>query len=186
MRPLTQTERRLLIFMAGAVFLALNLVGMRIISVASAAQKQREASLQAEIAEGKDWMLAAELIGEKGENIPQPPSMGEKAATSSLLAELRAAVQEDGLTIVEESLPPAPEGLPERAVSLRLKLSGPYSGLVRFLFKVQQPGSWRSVEQLILKADPAPQNVLAEMEVRQYYGELASPGGEPPAEGPTP
>lgn len=186
MRSLSSNERRLLFLMCGAVFVALNLMGMRMISAASSAQKQREAALRAEIAERKDWILVAETIEPEAVDVPDPPALGQKGATSSLLSELRAAVGQDGLIVVEESLPPPPEGLPEKAVSLRLKLSGPFTGLVRFLFNIQQPGQWRSVEQLIIKADPIPQNVLAEMEVRQYYKDIDSPSGETPDEGPIP
>jgi hypothetical protein len=162
----------LLVFLLAAVFVALNLVGLRAWRQASDAQKAAIAAAQAQAEEQKAWLLAVEEIGGEFRSLPTPPALGEKGASSSLIDLVRSAAQANGLTILEESLPPAPEGLPEQAAGARVKLSGPFKGIVRMLFELQQPGQWRSVERLILKAEATPQNVLAELELRQYFTEL--------------
>lgn len=178
MRAPTPTERRLLLLLLAALFLAVNIVALRAWRDASAAQRAALARAEAETRENQAWLLAAEAIPQNLRQPGTPPPLLEKDASSQLLALVRSTAQQFGLTILEESLPPAPEGLPERASCARIKLSGPFSGMVKMLFELQKPGQWRAVENLILKADTTPQNVLAEMEVRQYYF-LAPPGANP-------
>ncbi|MCX7869524.1 MAG: hypothetical protein N2322_06180 [Terrimicrobiaceae bacterium] len=164
--------------MLAAVFVALNLVGLRAWRDASAAQRTAIQQARSAADEQKAWLLAAEAIPERLRNPGSPPPLSEKDASSELIGLVRSTAQQHGLTILEESLPPPPPGLPERAAAARVKLSGPFAGVVRLLFDLQKPGQWRSVEQLILKADATPQNVLAEMEVRQYYSQT-SEGANP-------
>jgi|GEM_PF-329394 len=188
MRPPTATERKLLIFLLGAVFVAINLAGLRFWMSLSKRHEARQSATSARLLEGQSWILAAESIG--GDVMLRPPASEEKTASSSLLALARSKAAEFGLTVVEEALPPMPPDLPEPAAVLRLKVNGPFSGLVRFLYAIQEPGAWRSVEQIIVKADPKPQNVLAEMEVRQYYSTgsddgAPAPGDNPEVSGPT-
>jgi hypothetical protein len=38
-----------------------------------------------------------------------------------------------------------------------------------FLFDIQNPTSWRSVEKMMIRSDNEPPNVVVEMEIRQYF-----------------
>lgn len=174
MRTLNPNERRLLALLLAALFLALNLAGLRAWTQASAAQRRALAEAQKQQEECKSWLAAAEAIPETFRQPPSLPVLTEREATSTLLELVRSAAQRNGLSLMEESLPPAPPGLPERAACVRLKLTGPFAGLVRMLFELQKPGAWRAVEELIVRAEATPQNVLAEMEVRQYFKENPS------------
>lgn len=185
MRPPTATERKLLAFLLAAVFVAINLAALRFWTLAARRQQAVKSATASKILEGQSWVLAAESIEGSGEVMASPPASEEKNASSSLLALARAKAGEFGLSVIEEALPPAPPDLPEPAAILKLKVNGPFAGLARFLYAIQEPGQWRSVDQLIVKADPKPQNVLAEMEIRQYYSQQAGapePGTTGPAE----
>lgn len=179
MRQLTPTERRLLGILLTAVFIALNLGGLKLILNARANQKNALAAAKAQIVESQVWIDLADELGPMSRSLPPAPEMAENNAGSDLLQTVRASATAHGLTVLEESLPGPPEGLSENAAVLRLKLSGPFQGAVRFLFDVQQQGSWRSIEQFNARAEASPQNILAEMEIRQYYT-LPSPKESPP------
>jgi len=173
MRAPTTSEKRLLAILLGAVFLALNLGAIRIWMNFSQAQDTALTRAQTEISDGQGWIVAAEALGEVVQDIPPLPSTSRSQASTGLLNTIRQAASAGSLTIERESLPPPPTNLPEEAVSARVKLKGPFSGLVRFLYELQAPTAWRSIENLTIKADNEPQNVLAEMEIRQYYSTLA-------------
>jgi len=182
MRAPTPTERRLLVVFLAAAFLALNAGGFHLWRKVVGDQNRAIAMARNRLAEGEGWVAAAEAIGGAGREVPPLPGFAGKDASSALIGLLRRAAAGAGLTIVEESLPEPPEGLPESAVVVRLRFSGPFEGCVRFLYEVQQPAAWRSIEQAVIKADATPQNVLAEMEVRQYFN--PSPEGAAPAAAP--
>jgi hypothetical protein len=178
MRAPTPTEQRLLAVFLAAAFLALNAGGCRLWRQVVADQNRAIAMARNRIAEGEGWLAAAEAIGGAGRPLPPLPKFAGKDASSALIAMLRRAAAGAGLTIIEESLPEPPDGLPEKAVVVRLRFSGPFEGCVRFLYEVQQPDAWRSIEQAVIKADSTPQNVLAELEIRQYFD--PTPGGAAP------
>lgn len=181
MRQLTPTEQRLLGILLTAVFIALNLGGLRLLLNARDNHKNALAAAETQILESKEWIDLAAELGPVSQSLPPAPEMSENSAGADLLQSVRSAATSHGLTVLEESLPGAPEGLSEKAAVLRVKLSGPFQGAVRFLFDVQQQGSWRSIEQFNARAEASPQNILAEMEIRQYYSLPSSK--EPPAAG---
>lgn len=179
MRAPTPSEKRLLILFLGAAFFALNAGGCRIWQNAVRNQTRDIAAAMASVNDARAWIATAEAIGESARELPPLPVMEINDAPSELLQAARNAAGSSGLTIAEESLAGEPEDLAERAAILRVKLSGPWSGLVDFLFEIQRPDAWRSVEQAVIKADATPQNVLAELELRQYFQpvETAPPAG---------
>jgi hypothetical protein len=180
MRAPTPSEKRLLILFLSAAFLALNAGGFRLWQNAVRAQTRAIAAAKASVMDARAWITAAEAIGESARNLPPLPAMEPNEAPSELLQAARNAAGSAGLTITGESLAGEPEDIAERAAILRIKLSGPWNGLVNFLFDLQKPDAWCSVEQAVIKADTTPQNVLAELELRQYFEPL-EPGRLPAA-----
>ncbi len=175
MRSLTQTESRLLTFLIAAVFLALNIAGAKILMTTLQNQKLATEAAKLAIDDSKFWIEEAAELSPVSRDLPPAPAMDEKTSGSNLIQSVRSAAESAGLTIIEESLPGPPEGSTDPVAVLRAKMNGPFSGMVKFLYDVQQPGQWRSMEMLTLKAEASPQNVLAEMEIRQYYS-LSDPG----------
>lgn len=171
MRKLATNELRLLIFFCAAIFLALNLIAIRAWTGARSALTREADASRGRIAESQMWIDGASGIASSHEWIkahPPQTSTAEEASTG-LLQMTRSAAEEAGLKIIEENLLPAAATATGNAASLQAKLSGPFSGVTKFLFALQSPSAWRSVPKLTIRSDTEPPNVLVDMEVHQYY-----------------
>lgn len=180
MRKLTTSESRLLIFFCSAIFLALNLFAVRAWTGVRASLVRDAEAARARIAESRMWVDGASGLASAHEWIQAHPSQTNTAeeASTGLLQMTRSAAEEAGLKIIEENLLPAAATATGNAASLQAKLSGPFSGVAKFLFAIQSPTAWRSVPKLTIRSDTEPPNVLVDMEVRQYYL-LPTPSGGP-------
>lgn len=178
MRKLATNEFRLLIIFCVAIFLALNLFAIRAWTGARAALNRDTEAARAKIAESQMWMDAAAGISSPQEWIkahPPKPRTAEEAS-AELLQVTRSAAEDAGLKVIEENLLPAATTSIGDAASLQAKLSGPFPGVTKFLFALQNPTAWRSVPKLIIRSDTEPPNVLVDMEVHQYYLSATKPG----------
>jgi hypothetical protein len=171
MRKLAKSETRLLLIFGSAVFLAVNLFAVRAwlnhrSSVLVAISDTRTA-----LSTSRSWITAAEVLEPARDWMQQHPSPLEKpdAVNTGLLNTVRTIAEKSGLKIAEETLLPGEETDGVRAAVLQTKITGPFSGVATFLFDVQNPTSWRSVEKLMIRSDNEPPNVIVEMEVRQYF-----------------
>ena len=171
MRKLTTNEIRLLIFFCSAIFLAINLFAVRAWMGARLSLGRDLEAAHGRIAESRMWLDGASGIASSHDWIKAHPPQTKTAAQSSseLLQAMRSAAEEAGLKITDENLLPAAAPAAGNAASLQAKLSGPFSGVTKFLFAVQNPTAWRSVPKLTIRSDTEPPNVLVDMEVRQYY-----------------
>ena len=171
MRKLATNEFRLLIFFCAAIFLAANLLAVRAWTGARSSLIRDVEAARSRMAESRMWIDSASGIASPHEWIkahPPQTSTPEQASTG-LLQTTRSAAEEAGLKIIEENLLPAAATTTGNATSLQAKLSGPFSGVTKFLFAMQNPTAWRSVPKLIIRSDTEPPNVLVDMEVHQYY-----------------
>ncbi|MCK9589373.1 MAG: GspMb/PilO family protein [Terrimicrobiaceae bacterium] len=171
MRKLATNEFRLLIFFCAAIFLALNLFALRAWTGARASLIRDVETAHSRIAESRMWIDGASGIASSHEWIKSHPPQTNTAeeASTGLLQRTRSAAEEAGLKITEENLLPAAATTAGNAASLQAELSGPFSGVTKFLFAMQNPSAWRSVPKLIIRSDTEPPNVLVDMEVHQYY-----------------
>lgn len=171
MRKLAKSETRLLLIFSAALFLAVNLFAIR-------AWLNHRAGVSAAISEtrsalsiSRSWMTAAEELEPARDWMQQHPSPTEKAdaANTGLLNMVRTIAEKSGLKIAEETLLPGEEAEGTRAAVLQTKITGPFSGVATFLFEIQDPKSWRSVEKMMIRSDNEPPNVVVEMVIRQYF-----------------
>jgi hypothetical protein len=81
----------------------------------------------------------------------------------------RDEAEKAGLKITEENLLPAQDSDQGNSAAVSVKLTGPFEGVVKMLFAMQSPTAWRTLDKLTLKSDAQPPNVIAEMEIRQYF-----------------
>ena len=176
MRKLAKSETRLLLIFGAAVFLAVNLFAVRAwlnhrAGVLAAISEARSA-----ISTSRSWITAAEALEPAREWMQQHPSPVEKqdAANTGLLNTVRNMAEKSGLKIAEETLLPGEEADGARAAILQTKITGAFSGVATFLFDIQNPTSWRSVEKMMIRSDNEPPNVVVEMEIRQYFRPLDS------------
>ena len=171
MRKLATNESRLLIFFCSAIFLAINLFAVRAWAGARASLFRDLEVARGKVAENRMWLDGATGIASSHKWIEAHPAQTNTAeqASAGLLKTTRSAAEEAGLKIIEENLLPAAETTTGNAASLQAKLSGPCSGVTKFLFAMQSPTAWRSVPKLVIRSDAEPPNVLVDMEVHQYY-----------------
>ena len=171
MRKPAKNELRLLVIFGAAVFLALNLFGVRAWMLRKQSIAANMAQTRAALAEAKSWMIAAESIQVAHEWMkehPAPVNTGDGASTA-LLNSVRAEAEKAGIKVVEETLMSSVTGGAGNSALLQTKLSGPFAGVARFLFELQSPIAWRAVSKMTIRSDSEPPNVVMDMEIRQYY-----------------
>lgn len=175
MRPLAKSEKRLFLILCGAVFLALNMIGLHAYLRAKAELQHEGSAARAELASGQSWLETAEILRPAEAWITSHPMQQLSAddASADLLKTERSEADKAGLKVTEENLLPAEEGADRSTVAVAAKLSGPFEGVVRFLFALQTPSAWRSIEKLTLRSDTQPPNVLVDLELRQYFHSIA-------------
>ena len=177
MRKLATNELRLFALFSAAVFLAMNLFAVKAWTQRRNAVIAQIATARSEVAEGRTWIEGAQAIQSARTWIqanPPPKNTADQASTG-LLQIARASAEANGLKVIEENLLPAVEGTAGHAAALEVKLSGPFAGVAKFLFALQDPAAWRSVDKLVVRSDTEPPNVLVDMKIRQYYHAPAAP-----------
>ena len=178
MRKLATNESRLLIFFCAAIFLALNLFAVRAWTAARSSLIRSVDAARSGIAGSRTWIEEASGIASSHEWIQAHPPETKTAeeASTGLLQVTREEAEKAGLKITEENLLPAASTATGHATSLQAKLSGPFSGVTKFLFAMQNPTAWRSLPRVSIRSDTEPPNVLVDMEVHQYYHPAAENG----------
>jgi hypothetical protein len=129
------------------------------------------AGAQTSLSTAHSWITAAEALDSARDWMQQHPSPVEKpdAANTALLNTVRALAEKSGLKMAEETLLPGEEADGAQAAVLQIKITGPFSGVAAFLFELQNPTCWRSVEKLTIRSDSEPPNVVVDMEIHQYF-----------------
>jgi hypothetical protein len=182
MRRLAPSEKRLLLLLCGALFLAVNLLGLRAFLQARTGLRKAITATRTEIAENSGWIERGEILRPAVawlDSHPMPRSEPD-AASAELLKTEREEAEKAGLKVAEENLLP-PQSSPQgSSVAVAVKLSGPFAGLVKMLFALQTPSAWRTVDKISIKSDAQPPNVLVEMELRQQFQPVDSPGNTGP------
>ncbi len=167
----TSNEKTLFLILCGAVFLALNLLGVRAFLQARAHLQQSIVAAKTELASDRNWLDLAETLHPAMSWIaahPFPTTPPDEASAALLKLE-QSEAEKAGLKVMEENLLP-PQDIPKgSSVGVGVKLSGPFEGVVRFLFALQGPTAWRSIDKLTLHSDTEPPNVIADLELRQYF-----------------
>ena len=171
MRKLAPSEKTLFLILCGAVFLSLNLLGLK-----TFLNKRQQLQLEIEKAkltleEGRTTIQLAELLEPANNWIHQHPLpiWTPDQASSELLKCERDEAEKDNLKIVEENLLPAHASKNADYVSVQVKVNGPFEGLVKFLFALQNPTAWRAIDKFIIKSDAEPTKVIMELELKQFF-----------------
>ena len=181
MRPLARSEKSLFLILCGAVFIALNMLGLRAFLKARTDLQKSILSAQSQLAEDRNWILISEELGPAAAWIEAHPmpTMSRDEASAQLLKTERDTAEKVGLKISDENLLPPEDARYGTTVSVTAKLSGPFEGVARLLFALQKPTDWCTVQKLTLKSDAEPPNVIAELELLQYF-RPSETGASPP------
>ena len=171
MRPLASSEKTLFLILCGAVFVALNLLGMRAFMQARAGIQKAIVSAKSEITADHTWLELGESLRPAVawmDSHPMP-QMEQDAASAELLKFEREEAEKAGLKVIEENLLPPQSTAQGSGVAVAVKLSGSFAGLVKMLFAVQNPTAWRTIDKISIKSDVQPANVIAELEMCQHF-----------------
>jgi hypothetical protein len=165
------SEKRLFLILCTAVFLALNLLCLRSFLNARKEVIRETAVAKNKLAEDKGWVQVGETLRAADTWITAHPmpQLPPDDANAQLLKSERDEAEKAGMKIAEENLLTTQEGRYGSTAGVSIKLGGPFSGIVRLLYALQAPGSWRTVEKLTLRSDAQPPNVIADLEIRQHF-----------------
>ncbi len=178
MRKLAPNEKTLFLILCGAVFFALNLLSLKIFLTKKQQLQMEIEKAKATLEEGHMTIQLAELLEPAKEWIHQHPlpMWTPDQASSELLKCERNEAEKNNLKIVEENLLP-PQNLKNAdSVSVQAKINGPFEGLVKFLFALQNPTAWRSIDKFVIKSDTEPTKVIMELELKQFFKLPAASG----------
>lgn len=171
MRKLAPNEKTLFLILCGAVFFALNLLSLKIFL-----NKKQQLQLEIEkekttLQEGQMTIQIAELLQPAKDWIHQHPlpTWTPDQASAEILKCERNEAEKNNLKIVEENLLPPHSSKNADSVSVQAKINGPFEGLVKFLFALQSPTAWRSIDKFVMKSDTEPTKIIMELELKQFF-----------------
>ena len=171
MKQLAPSERKLFLILCMALFIALNMFGLRAFLQARTAVLHSIAAAKSELASDRGWLDLAESLRPAMTWIATHPMpiMTPEDASAALLRFEREEAEKAGLKVTEENLLQGENSPQESTVSVSAKLSGPFEGVVRMLYALQTPTGWCTVRKLTLRSDAQPPNVIADLELQQYF-----------------
>lgn len=184
MKRLAPGEKRLLLILCGALFVAVNMLGLRSFLQGRAGLWKSIALTRSDIAESKGWIERGEILRgamEWLDSHPRPQNSPD-AASAGLLKSEREEAEKSGLKVIEENLLPPQSSQQGSSAAVAVKLSGPFAGLVKMLFALQTPSAWRTVDKISIKSDTQPPNVLVDLELRQQFQPVDSSAGTGPTQ----
>jgi hypothetical protein len=171
MRKLAPSEKTLFLVLCGAVFLAVNLISLKVFLNINEQLQSKISTLRNQLVEGRAIIMTAEklqpAIAWMHEH-PLPIWNNDKASAELLKCE-RTEAEKAGLKIIEENLLPTHSSFYATSVSVQAKISGSFDGLVKFLFALQTPTAWRVINKFIIKSDSDPTKVIIDLEMKQYF-----------------
>jgi hypothetical protein len=186
MRTLAPSEKNLLFILGGAVFIALNMMGLHTFLQTKSGVQKAMIAVKSELSSDRNLVELGRALKPADSWITAHPMprMAPDDASAQLLKLERDEAEKAGLKIAEENILPSQETPYGPTVAVSVKLTGPFEGVVRMLFALQSPTAWRTLEKLALKSDTQPPNVVVDLEIHQYF--LPPTSAEPTPQAPTP
>ncbi|HLB33552.1 MAG: hypothetical protein A3F67_06030 [Verrucomicrobia bacterium RIFCSPHIGHO2_12_FULL_41_10] len=171
MRKLAPSEKTLFLALCGALFLALNLWSFKIYLNALQGVQLKITNAKAKIAEEHSILNIADTLKPASTWISQHPLpiWNADQASSELLKQERSQAEKEDLKIIEENLLPPHFSENASSVIVQTKLSGPFTGVVKFLFALQYPTAWRVIDKFTMKSDTEANKVVVDLEIKQFF-----------------
>lgn len=177
-RRLSRRERVLVLVVAGAVFVVLNLVILRGLSGsfrnlrAQRKQKSFEAqTLRVYVAEKPRWTQRVQWLRDK-----QPPLANRDVAGVKLEDQIKAVADQNKVILTNHQILPAPVGAAApgaadyQALTVQTEARGDWPGMLQFLAAVQRPENFLAFESASLRTDPADSKVMrGQFRVAKWY-----------------
>ncbi len=179
---LSRRERVLVLLVAGAVFIVLNVVVLRGLGASfrnlSAQRKQKsfEAdTLRVYLAEKPRWTQRVQWLRDK-----QPPLVNRDVAGVKLEDQIKTVADQNKVILTTHQILPAPVGAlaqnaaDYQALTVQLESKGDWLGMIKFLAAVQRPENLIAFETASLRTDPADSKVMrGQFRVAKWFAPAA-------------
>lgn len=179
MRALTAKEKKLLAGLLGAIFVLLNVVGLRAFLNRQQALQGNIIRLQGELTEGRAILEEKTVWQERAAwlDAKQP---GDDTTTTDDDAKfyefVETSAKNAGLTYTRRDAGQRPSEGAYAEVVDSSQVKGKMEALVKWLNELQQPEAFRAIKQISVKSGEPPE-VVAEVEVARWYRPVQ--GGTP-------
>jgi len=169
-------EILLLAAFLGALLIAVGAFGWKRFSGVLDAQKDQLRQKQLLLTEAANWVQEQDLWKKKGEWLdanPLPVYAGQPTE-AAFIQEIQASLNTAGIEIRNQTPKEAQHKGQFVEVGVDLSLTAPLEKLVRWLFEVQKPGSYRVFNRIDLKSDADQTKIQAEISLIQLYNQQGS------------
>ena len=170
MRTLTHHEKRLTLFLIGAVVAGVHLIVLKLVLDFDRGNRLSLSQTRDELLEARGWIEQREVwnplavwLQENFRSAPaENPAPGLQKAAQS-------AAQKAGLKIDEQNLRPPRTGTWSLLYANKMRLSGSLEQFLQWLLAVYQPSQGIAVTALSLKIGSEPPKMVGEAEVGQFF-----------------
>lgn len=168
-------RRELLLLAAflGALLIAVGAFGWKRYSAALAAQREEMRQKQLLLSEAANWVQEQDIWKKKGDWLaanPLPAYAGQPSE-AAFVQEIQASLNTAGIEIRNQTPKEAEHKGRLVEVGVDLSLTAPLEKLVRWLFEVQKPGSYRVFNRIDLKSDADQTKIQADISLIQLYNQ---------------
>ncbi|MBI4024404.1 MAG: hypothetical protein HY360_05445 [Verrucomicrobia bacterium] len=177
MRPLTDKEKRLTLFLLVASFALANLFGLSLLS-----QKRKELEsqlfcLRIEQLDARNWRMEKDLWMERKKwlDSKQPKIHAPGEANANLLEMLQTSARRQKIIIVGQSFTEPVTQPFYHEISVKLTVNGTLEALTHWLVELQQPEHFQAVRRFALKSDAEPPKIKCDLQVSRLYLPPTSP-----------
>lgn len=180
MRALTAKEKKLLIFLVGALFLLLNVVGLQAFLDRQRTLKAGITQLEIQADESKSILSDRDYWEQRAAWLDEHQPLDDITTIEDdvkFIEFVETSARNSGLDYTRRAGGPLPPVGPYVEVYDASQVKGSMESLVKWLSELQQPKSFRAIKQIRIRSAPEPPDVIADIEVARWYRPVE--GSEP-------
>lgn len=166
----TEKERRLLIILGCAIFIIGSFFLFSFLQKKSVELKQEKATLLAESQVAEAWISQQDLWRQRQLWIDENKLVFSKGAQVGFLNEVLGIAEAEEMIVLQQSLFDGRES-GHRAMGIRLTLSGSVEGLIKCLYKIQQPEKFVNISQFSCKGIDSSGRIECSLVMAQWFFE---------------
>jgi len=171
MRALTAKEKKLLIGLLAALFVLVNVIGLRAFLDRQRALQLGLVRLQGQQAENQAILAQRDIWAERGAWLDENQPADDITTTdddAKFYEFIENSAKNSGLTYQRRDAGTSPRTGPFAEVFDSSQVKGTMEQLVRWLNELQQPKAFRAIKQLTIKSGEPPE-VICDIEVARWY-----------------
>ena len=170
MRTLTHHEKRLTLFLIGAVVAGVHLILLKLVLDFDRGNRLSLTQTWDELLEARGWIEQKDIWNPRAQWLEKNfrPAPADNPAPG-LQKVAQSAAQGAGLKIDEQNLRPPRTGNWTILYANKMRLSGSLDQFLRWMVAVYQPEQGIAVTALTLKIGPEPPKMVGEAEVGQVF-----------------